>query len=58
VNACPTHCIVVGSRINALGYQYARFEKDDCTACGHCFYVCPEPGAITVYAREPIEAPS
>jgi NAD-dependent dihydropyrimidine dehydrogenase PreA subunit len=49
VETCPNHCIVIGSKINRLGYQHARFERPECTACGLCFYVCPEPGAITVY---------
>lgn len=49
VETCPTHCLVIGSTINKLGYQHARFENFNCTACGLCFYVCPEPGAITVY---------
>lgn len=48
VEACPKHCFVIGSDINVLGYQYARFESADCNACGICFYICPEPGAITV----------
>ncbi|MFP4378387.1 MAG: 4Fe-4S dicluster domain-containing protein [Spirochaetales bacterium] len=58
IEACPKHCIVLGSKINQLGYQYARFEKDACTACGLCFYSCPEPGAITVYKDEPNEEAS
>lgn len=49
VAACPRHCLTVGSELNLLGYQYARFEKPDCTACGFCYYICPEPGAITVH---------
>ena len=52
VETCPRHCIVIGSDINVLGYQYARFESSDCNACGLCFYVCPEPGAITVFRDE------
>lgn len=48
VQECPHHCIVIGSKINTQGYQYARFEPGACTACGFCFYICPEPGAITV----------
>ncbi len=52
VEACPQHCLVMGSDLNALGYQYARFEDHGCTACGFCFYVCPEPGAITVIRAE------
>ena len=49
VEACPRGCLLVGSDSNELGYQYARFEQKSCTACGFCFYVCPEPGAVTVY---------
>lgn len=49
VEACPKDCLVIGSDINENGYQYAKFEQKGCTACGFCFYTCPEPGAITVH---------
>jgi len=50
VDACPTGCIEIATEINQLGYQPATFIAGKrCTACGICFYVCPEPGAITVY---------
>jgi NAD-dependent dihydropyrimidine dehydrogenase PreA subunit len=49
IEACPRQCIAMGSKINELGYQYAKFVKNECTACGFCFYSCPEPGAITVH---------
>jgi ferredoxin len=49
IESCPTACIVKSSEINQLGYSYALFASSRCTACGLCFYVCPEPGAITVY---------
>ena len=53
VEACPKGCISIGSDINSLGYQYAKFDKSKgCVACGMCFYVCPELGAITVYKDE------
>lgn len=53
VNTCPHHCIMLGTKINSLGYQFAVFHgRDDCTACGMCFFACPEPGAITVFADE------
>ena len=51
VEACLKHCLSIGSGINSLGYQFARFEGVDCNACGFCFYVCPEPGAITVFGE-------
>ena len=53
VNTCPHHCLVIGSHFNTLGYQHVVFKDDDCcTACGMCFYVCPEPGALTVFKDE------
>lgn len=49
VETCPNQCIVIGSHFNTIGYQHAVFRgRETCTACGMCFYVCPEPGAITV----------
>lgn len=57
VQTCPKHCIYIGNSINEIGYQYAVFKTGTaCTACGLCFYVCPEPGAITVFKDLP-EAP-
>ncbi|MBN2188411.1 MAG: 4Fe-4S binding protein [Chitinispirillaceae bacterium] len=50
VEFCPKKCIVIGSNINKIGYQYAEFQSGKCTACGICYYVCPEPGTITVVA--------
>lgn len=52
VEACPKACIVIGSNINKIGYQYAEFRVEKCTACGICYYVCPEPGAITVIKED------
>ena len=56
VEACPRECLVIGSDINAQGYQHAKYAKDTCTACGLCYYVCPEPGAITVIKADRAEA--
>lgn len=53
IAACPNRCIRLGNAINEIGYQYAEFIKGaKCTACGLCFYSCPEFGAITVYKDE------
>ena len=47
---CPKMCIALSSDINDSGYQYAEFNDSasSCTACGFCYYICPEPDAITV----------
>jgi NAD-dependent dihydropyrimidine dehydrogenase PreA subunit len=34
-----------------MGYHPAEYIGVECTGCGVCFYVCPEPAAITVYKR-------
>lgn len=52
VETCPYGCLSIGSDINTLGYQYARFDSGECNACGLCFYICPEPGAITVFREQ------
>jgi len=48
VEACPKGCLLIGSTINKIGYQYAEFRGGNCTACGICYYQCPELGTITV----------
>ena len=56
VESCPKNCIAIGSKINEIGYQYAEYKNPQCIACGFCYYVCPEPGAITVYKDEEEES--
>ena len=49
VAACPTGSLRIGESVNRLGYHPAEFlQGTGCTACGVCFYACPEPAAITV----------
>ncbi|MGA2507383.1 MAG: 4Fe-4S dicluster domain-containing protein [Chitinispirillaceae bacterium] len=53
VEFCPKGCIAIGSSINKMGYLYAEFKSGkSCTACGICYSVCPEPGAITVISEK------
>ena len=48
IEACPPKVIALSERLNHFGYRTALYRGDGCTACGICFMVCPEPGAITV----------
>ncbi|HUX44138.1 MAG TPA: 4Fe-4S dicluster domain-containing protein [Terracidiphilus sp.] len=48
VEACPPHVIDMSEALNHYGYRTATYAGEGCTACGICFMVCPEPGAITV----------
>ncbi|MBN2035612.1 MAG: 4Fe-4S binding protein [Chitinispirillaceae bacterium] len=52
VDHCPQKCIVRGTTLNTMGYLAAEFKSERCTACGICFFVCPEPGAITVIKED------
>lgn len=51
VVACPVRVIEMASRLNAHGYHPAFYTGRGCTACGICFYACPEPGAISIYKK-------
>jgi ferredoxin len=48
IASCPTHSLALGTALNKSGYRSAVFEDNGCTACGICFYMCPEPEAVTV----------
>jgi NAD-dependent dihydropyrimidine dehydrogenase PreA subunit len=49
VAACPPQVIAMNEHLNHYGYRTAQYKGAGCTACGICFMVCPEPGAITVF---------
>jgi Pyruvate/2-oxoacid:ferredoxin oxidoreductase delta subunit len=40
--------LIQGKALNRQGYYAAVYRGSGCTGCGICFYVCPEPDAITV----------
>ncbi len=52
VAACPPGVLVQSSFLNRQGYYAISYVGSGCTGCGVCFYVCPEPGAITVRVRK------
>ena len=49
VEACPPQVIGLSTELNRSGYHPTYYLGSGCTGCGICYYVCPEPGAITVY---------
>lgn len=57
IETCPPKVLSFSQNFNRLGYQYAVYHGNGCTGCEACFYVCPEPGAITVYKEKKILAP-
>ena len=52
IEACPPGVLVVSKSLNQMGYRPAEYVGKQCTACGICFYICPEPGSIRVYKRK------
>jgi NAD-dependent dihydropyrimidine dehydrogenase PreA subunit len=54
-SVCPKHCLHISDRLNASGYATVEFVNPEaCTACGLCFFSCPEPGALTVITEEEV----
>ena len=58
IAACPCKCLFFESHLSAYGVRPASYSGTGCSACSICFYVCPEPGAITVYRIIPPTVPS
>ncbi len=52
IGACPAGVLAQGKELNRQGYFVATYNGSGCTGCSICFYVCPEPGAITVRFRK------
>jgi len=44
IEACPKHCITLGTEINPLtGLVPVHLELEACNGCGLCIGACPEP---------------
>ena len=53
VESCAQKCLKPGKALNRLGYHAVAFvDNGACTACGLCFYACPEPDAVAVFKLE------
>jgi 2-oxoglutarate ferredoxin oxidoreductase subunit delta len=52
VEACPPRVLRLSAELNRHGYHPAEYLGSGCTACGICYYVCPEPGAVSVLRRQ------
>jgi len=54
VETCPLDLLHLSTSLNHYGYRPAEYSGHGCSSCSLCFYVCPEPGAITVYQLEAV----
>ena len=48
IAACSRSVLEMSGVLNPMGYVYARYVGSGCIGCRHCYYTCPEPGAITL----------
>lgn len=48
VEVCPQGVLKLSEGLNRKGYHPTEYAGEGCTACGICFYTCPEPGAIRI----------
>lgn len=55
IDVCAPAVLRLATHLNRLGAHPVSYLGEGCTACGVCFYACPEPGAIIVIkpARKP-----
>jgi 2-oxoglutarate ferredoxin oxidoreductase subunit delta len=58
IAACPPAVLEQSDFLNRQGYYAVSYRGSGCTGCGICFYVCPEPGAITVRTRKSDRKPA
>ena len=54
IEFCPKKVLQKGKAISGMGYEFTVYCGEGCSGCGTCFYVCPEPDAITVIQRKPL----
>jgi 2-oxoglutarate ferredoxin oxidoreductase subunit delta len=57
VEACPPKVLRLAEHLNRYGYHPVTYLGQGCTGCAICFFVCPEPGGITVLRRAAEEKP-
>ena len=55
IAACPQGALTLSEGLNNKGFHYAEYSGDGCTGCGACFYNCPEPEAIQVFAGASVQ---
>ena len=53
VVACSRNVLEMGDALNRMGHVYVRYTGKGCIGCRHCYYTCPEPGAIRVIEMAP-----
>ncbi len=48
VESCERKALKIDTVTNHYGVYPVRQQIEVCGSCGTCYYLCPEPGAITL----------
>ena len=48
LGSCKREALSIGSTLNHFGVYPVQHRGEACQGCGTCYYLCPEPGAITL----------
>lgn len=55
VVVCPQGNLALSAELNKMGYHPVEFHyrgsKGPCTACGICYWACPDGAIHAIYAR-------
>ncbi len=49
LGSCKREALTICSTVNRFGVYPVQQKVEVCEGCGTCYYLCPEPGAITLY---------
>ena len=52
LDSCNRDALKMSSVLNHYGVHPVQLSNEVCQACGTCYYLCPEPGAITLHRWE------
>lgn len=48
LSSCKREALALGSSVNHFGVYPVQHTGERCEGCTTCYYLCPEPGAITL----------
>jgi ferredoxin len=52
LESCRPKALNIGAEQNHYGVYPVQRRDEACEACGTCYYLCPEPGAISLFHED------
>jgi NAD-dependent dihydropyrimidine dehydrogenase PreA subunit len=49
LESCERKALQIGAEMNHYGVHPVQRQAELCDGCAACYYLCPEPGSITLY---------